>query len=106
MISLPDSCFSRAISLARSPPATLAAAQLASAGVLLPAGFTNLLVENTTLGISFIGAAKTSVEEGQGIALISYDECEASDRHRFSRVVSAVLVLIGALLVVRLLGKK
>src|SRR5256885_2250431 len=41
-----------------------------------------------------------------GIALISYDECEASDRHRFSRVVTAVLVLIGALLVVRLLGKK
>src|SRR5437016_2132248 len=105
MISLPGSCFSRPISPARSPLATLAAAQVASAGVV-PAGLTNLLVENTTLGISFIGAAKTSVEEGQGIALISYDECEASDRHRFSRVVSAVLVLIGALLVVRLLGKK
>src|SRR5439155_22345946 len=73
---------------ARSPLATLAAAQVASAGVL-PAGLTNLLVENTTFGISFIGAAKTSAEKGQCAAMsrnVRLPMMCTPARHTFSMV--------------------
>ena len=58
-------------------------------GVLVPAGLTNLLVENTTFGISFIGAAKTSVEKGQCAAMsrnVRLPMMCTPARHTFSMV--------------------
>src|SRR5436305_606708 len=60
--SRPGSSFSFAISVARSPEATRVSGQSA---------FLRLL-ENTILGISFIGAAYGSVEDGQYAAISRY----------------------------------